>query len=985
MHNQKTSSRDGQLDPTTFHLLYGDHHSVFTIINSSGDKFTRLPVPIYLRFAYNDRDYLKEIIEIPRSRGRYSHSIFAKRILLSIDISLQKVDVLLQSDSIPGIVTVSVFYAGKSFESLLLFPLATRISLANYLTLTPTIDYLSQEGLSLKRFVVRDLMTGRSLAYRNAFMYASPKGMTLHIQGAKLSYSGSLNASVKETPQYSAPDDLKHSILLQQMPQEYFVNLIVACPLIWLKQDSILHPSAYTVLEGHSPIFPYKRVPEAYVSRFLTSPSIYDHPILAIKHHMVGSEAFHYIEIVFFRYTNHAYVWELYPAVDSSDMLPLIVEYIETAIASTAFQFRKITNTNDFAALSAFYRAPPTLFREPVVIRRNDALVTFARHIDRLASRPFFSSTDQDDELYSPCMIPRITFAGEEGVDVGGLLREFITAVPTDAVDKLHMLSLVNRQRGYYTVTPETGMDSIVACFRLPVRERIAVFRSLGAAMALSILANVKTNLSLSPALMFLLVKCAMFRVSSRPRIDMFYGSTYGGSGFFSTVRDTIRRIMVGLLQVDEKSFKRFIAYDDVVGNAASAPLPGSLPGAGGGGGERPPAGKRPYAQLIEEFSDSASLDNEQPPDATDTVGSTPCNSVSKADAVSLRQQRAAKTTAVGNTAIVLHPFDALALYFVETDLTSEDAMDLSHLLFPDLSRLGLSGCLDNRFEMSFLRTKTFMGGFTAFAKRFYSSKPKIMRPINITVAGVCDAPPEAGEKSANDFVVPLLLDHLLTATVRLHHSRASAKRGGSGDANARGSCSSEYGPGEAPLGQDGAASARGGGRAGGYALLSSLAPAYACSFAYAKMLGFVYFEVAAMADGFTKYLSQLEMVGGTIGSFTPCTYFLDRFYNTGAVITSKDVVAVAKFVGKRPCILAFLKAFDLLKQKERNMLIQFGTGLSYLTPEHELTIKLILDEGFLPQSHTCAFILELPALDDVDKMLAALRKCIDHMYFGFL
>ncbi|ESU38996.1 Hypothetical protein DHA2_152365 [Giardia duodenalis] len=309
----------------------------------------------------------------------------------------------------------------------------------------------------------------------------------------------------------------------------------------------------------------------------------------------------------------------------------------------------------------------------------------------------------------------------------------------------------------------------------------------------------------------------------------------------------------------------------------------------------------------------------------------------------------------VGVAALSLHPYDALTLYCLDMD-TGSSNMSPAYLLFPDLKAIGMDGCISTTLQSTNIRTDTNLIAFDRLIK-FYRksghmfrnlSRRKVYTPISLVSAHMT-GPSSVGKE--NQMSTVLCSDSSEESEEHKMNVEASAI-----ETNADGTLPRNKGA------------------------------VYASHLAYSHILGLIYYEACALADGFC---TLLRMAGVNLtNEQVPVTYILKRFYATldPVHLTRELILRHFRFDNtSAEEARQFVRVCLALTVAEQVSLLRFCTGIPYLESNVLVTVCFSLPKGFLPQGRTCANLLELPKKSTDSELLQLLRDAMEHMYYGFL
>lgn len=309
---------------------------------------------------------------------------------------------------------------------------------------------------------------------------------------------------------------------------------------------------------------------------------------------------------------------------------------------------------------------------------------------------------------------------------------------------------------------------------------------------------------------------------------------------------------------------------------------------------------------------------------------------------------------AVGVAALSLHPYDALALYCLDMD-TEGSNISPAYLLFPDLEAIGMDGCITIAIQSENIRTDTNLIAFDKLIK-FYRKSGHMFRNISkkrsyIPISLVSTRMTKDAHINKEDQVSTVLCsDSSEECTEDLKVSAVDIE-----------------------VDTDDT-------------LPRNKGPVYASHLAYAHVIGLIYYEACALADGFH---TLLRMAGVSLTSEqVPVTYILKRFYAAlEPVYLTRDVILRHFRFDNATTeeVRQFVRVCLALTATEQASLLRFCTGIPYLESNILVTVRFSLPKGFLPQGRTCANVLELPKKSTDDMLLQLLRDAIEHMYYGFL
>ncbi|EFO63670.1 Hypothetical protein GLP15_218 [Giardia lamblia P15] len=309
----------------------------------------------------------------------------------------------------------------------------------------------------------------------------------------------------------------------------------------------------------------------------------------------------------------------------------------------------------------------------------------------------------------------------------------------------------------------------------------------------------------------------------------------------------------------------------------------------------------------------------------------------------------------VGVAALSLHPYDALTLYCLDMD-TGSSNMSPAYLLFPDLEAIGMDGCIPTTLQSANIRTDTNLIAFDRLTK-FYRksghmfrnlSKKKTYTPISLVSAHITRHSSINKETQASTV---LCSDSSEKSEEHMANIEASVIETDADEILPR-----------------------------------NKGAVYASHLAYAHIIGLVYYEACALADGFC---TLLRMAGVNLANEqVPVTYILKHFYAPldPVHLTRELILRHFRFDNTSPEeARQFVRICLALTTTEQASLLRFCTGIPYLESNVLVTVCFSLPKGFLPQGRTCANMLELPKKSSDSELLRLLQDAMEHMYYGFL
>lgn len=313
----------------------------------------------------------------------------------------------------------------------------------------------------------------------------------------------------------------------------------------------------------------------------------------------------------------------------------------------------------------------------------------------------------------------------------------------------------------------------------------------------------------------------------------------------------------------------------------------------------------------------------------------------------------------VGVAALSLHPYDALALYCLDID-TGSSNMSPAYLLFPDLNAIGMDGCISTTLQSVSIRTDTNLIAFDRLIK-FYRKSGRMFRNLSrkkdyVPILLVSEHMANNAHIGKNDDMSTFLCSDSSVCTI--HGDDEYLEMSTVHTTNDADDC----------------------------ILPRNKGPVYASHLAYAHIIGLIYYEACALADGFH---TLLRMAGVNLSNEqVPVTYILKRFYSAlePTCLTKEMIFRHFRFDNtSAEEARQFVRICLTLTVTEQASLLRFCTGIPYLESNILITVRFSLPNGFLPQGRTCANVLELPK-NSTDKELTKLIKdAIEHMYYGFL
>lgn len=311
----------------------------------------------------------------------------------------------------------------------------------------------------------------------------------------------------------------------------------------------------------------------------------------------------------------------------------------------------------------------------------------------------------------------------------------------------------------------------------------------------------------------------------------------------------------------------------------------------------------------------------------------------------------------VGVAALSLHPYDALALYCLDMD-TGSSNMSPAYLLFPDLRAIGMDGCISTSLQSTNIRTDSNLVAFDKLVK-FYRKSGRMFKNLS----------------RKKDYVpIPLVSDHVAKDDCASKDNYVSTLLCSDSSECGTEGLKERSEPSTAHTDED------------EDALPQNKGPVYASHLAYAHVLGLIYYETCALADGFH---TLLRMAGVNLANEqVPVTYILKRFYAAlePVHLTKEMVLRHFRFDNvSQEEARQFVRACLALTTSEQASLLRFCTGVPYLESNVLVTVRFSLPRGFLPQGRTCANILELPKKSTDSELTRLLRDAMEHMYYGFL
>ncbi|TNJ29628.1 putative HECT type ubiquitin ligase [Giardia muris] len=678
---------------------------------------------------------------------------------------------------------------------------------------------------------------GQQKTYRHVFLKLSPRQLSLIVHHG-IAYPDPFN--IEQQDGWEG---------LESEAQEYFKDLgrtITVLPLLWRRPDTMWFPGA-TFFD--TPIITWPP---------LSWTNVTDNTMLCSQDLNVTTKGRRLelaqlkdipIDITFFQGTGHEIRLSIVLVVMNLPLVTRFIRSLEHVINHVASQFCEtidvVTARNARALLNT------RLQRQ-----------TYHCEIDR---RAIFESVIKEvkrkDRAPRETLIPRIVFKGEQGMDMGGLLKELLSEMAVQ-MTQYGLVNEIDHRQGFKEITPEYEMGPLSAHHEMPARLRVLFYRRIGYLMGVAMFKQLKFPIYITPALIFLISRCRIStdsRATEDEEDDALKASRakYYGEGrhnsFLWTVWHAIKLRLMSLLGLNVHEQKRFISYLDILIN--------------GGGGTSIPG--------------------------------------------------------IGSVAIKVHPFDALALYMSYANADA-DLPGLGYYLYPDLKAYGMDECLNNSIPLDQLHISVR----NASARKY----ERFCREGKYYFYNIEEVPTGTGTDGAEGLKL-------------IPYPFFSAETG----------------------------------------IPSSLVPIYACHVAYFHLLGSTYYELCAIADGLSSFLGDDTTILES-PELTPM-YLYTQFFSIPPLtaITPEDITRYCIFEGPIDSRKAFVEAFMRLTGQERATLLQFCTGVPYLGHDTRIVVKMTLPRGYLPQGRTCANILELPREVDAMRMLLAIQKACQHMYFGFI
>lgn len=423
---------------------------------------------------------------------------------------------------------------------------------------SPPLAYLltSQDRLCASHLTIT--CAGYQKTYRHVFLKLSPMQLSLVI------HHGSTYPDPFNIEQMDGWEDFEPEV------QEYLKDLgrtITVLPLIWRRPDAMWFPGA-TFFDTPIITWPPLSWTNAADTTMLCSQDL---NVTTKGRRLEQAQLKDVpINILFFQGTGHEIRLSIVLVVMNLPLVTRFIRSLENVINHVASQFCEtidVINAKNARAL----------------INSRSQRRTFCCEIDRCnVFESLMTEVKRKDRVPREKLVPRVKFKGEEGMDMGGLLKELLSEMATQMV-QYGLLNEIDPRQGFKEITPEYKMGSLSAHHEMPARLRILFYRRLGYLMGVAILKQLKFPIHLAPALIFLIARCRIptgpgsVEDSREAYKDGYYGERRHNS-FLLTIWHGIKQRLMSLLGFDAQKQERFISYLDILtcnGNDNNTSLPG--------------------------------------------------------------------------------------------------------------------------------------------------------------------------------------------------------------------------------------------------------------------------------------------------------------------------------------------------------------------------------------------------------------------------